>query len=249
MSKKAKIFAAGASAALLLSSALVGCGAQDPMASVTGGGGGEGSNEENVLVLSQENIAMTPGAENPMCNNALKLTVTDMQRRPLSTFANASISTGTSGQGYTTSASTDDVVIEVDISYTWNINTYNTALASTGANSASPSTLKDLLRPGTLMYIAGADENGEPYIVSDVIQPEKQEDTNALAINYQWNYDILNTPLPEASKRLDGSMLFRCASTASNLKLYIITPMSGQAADDDNALLAGQVSQYTLDLT
>lgn len=247
MSKKAKIIAAGASAALLLSSALVGCGAQDPMASVTGGG--DNSNEENVLVLSQENISMVPGAENPMCNNALKLTVTDMQRRPLSTFANSSISTGGTGQGSTTSASTDDVVIEVDISYTWNINTYNAALASMGVQNANPSTLKDLLRPGTLMYIAGTDANGEPYIVADVIQPEKQENTNALAINYQWNYDILNTQLPEASKRQDGSMLFRCASTASNLKLYIITPMSGQAADDDNALLAGNVAQYTLDLT
>ena len=146
--------------------------------------------------------------------------------------------------------STDDVVIEVDLEYTWNVNTYTEAVKKAGnSTSGTPKTLEDILKPGNLMVIQGNDANGEPYSSCNVIAPDEQ-DEDVFGINAQWDYNILSSDLPEASKTKKGSMLFLVSSSAENLKLYMLTPTSGQAIGSGSSKLeSGAAAQFSLDLT
>lgn len=211
------------------------------------------SSNNNYITVSQTSYEIEMDAVNTLCNGALRLTVTDMQRRPTSIFSGSSISgSNLSGSNSTevTGTNTTDIAIQIDVSYTWNINTYTSAVTAAGGDvSNEPGTLGDLLNPGTLMYIQGTDSDGNVYQTADVIVPSSQDDVNQLAINSQWDYDVLNSDLPETSVTKTGSILMRVASTAKDLELVIITPTSGQDAEDEDAVMAGNIAKYVLPLT
>ena len=147
-------------------------------------------------------------------------------------------------------AATTDIVVQVDVSFTWNVNTYATALANNGTTmNKAPSTLTDLFQPGKLMYIQGEDADGNLYQSADIIEPEEQKDVNQLAINSQWDYSVMYSPLPETSVTKTGSFLLRVPSTAKNLKLIFVTPTSGQDVTQPDTVGAGNVAVYELPLT
>lgn len=223
--------------------------------SLTGCMGGGSSEDDGLMAVSQTAYTIELGAANNMANNALKLTVTDIQRRPISVFSGATINKGSGDDGMDgTSASrvgasnSTDIVIQVDVSLTWNLNTYVSALTASGASSVNPpETLGDALLPGTYMYVSGVDADGNPYMSADIISPTAQKDVNALAINAQWDYDIMNSPLPETSVTKEGSFLIRVPSTIDDLKLNIMTPAGGQSVDDD--ITVGTTYIYELPLS
>lgn len=212
------------------------------------------SNANNIIQVAQTSYKIEKNATNDMCNGALKLAVTDMQRRPTSIFSGADISGSQNISGTNEStvgaASTTDIAIQVDISYTWNVNTYKQAITNAGGTvSNTPSKLTDVLNPGSLMYVQGKDADGNLYQTADIIVPGQQDDVNKLAINSQWDYDVLNSALPETSVTKTGSFLLRVASTASDLELIIITPTSGQDVTDASKVSQGNVAKYSLQLT
>lgn len=215
---------------------------------LSGCGGGDESDQPAAYSVSQTDYRIELGAINSMANNALKCTFTNVERRPMSIFAGSKISSSSSGSMDGTSDSevkntaTTDIVIQVDVSYTWNLNTYVTAAEGTSA----PKTLGDLFSPGTLMYVTGVDSDGNAYTSSDIISPEEQSDINALAINSQWDYDILNSPLPETSVTKVGSFLIRIPSTINDLRLIIITPMAGQNPSQPDKIKNGRADTYEL---
>ena len=212
------------------------------------GGGGSGSAASTAVVVNQRSVALKLGAEVTMCNKALRMTVTDMQRRPMSTFSGYSLDSETNSGGAVGVSSTDDIVIQVSMKYEWNVNTYTQAVTAAGGNGNAPGTLGDILKSGTLMYISGEDANGGPYVVADVIQASSERQGDGLQIGSQWDYNILESPLPETSKTAEGSILFRVASTASNLKLFIVSPDAGQDVTSGD-IQNGDVTLYSLDLT
>lgn len=217
---------------------------------------GGGSQPDNSVQVSQTTFQLEENAVNDMCNAALKLQVTGMQRRPTSTFAGSSISGSKTLDGTNDTqvgaASTTDIAIQVDISYTWNINTYINALANAGQNTSSAASsirsLSDLLRPGELMYIQGYDADGNLYTSADIIVPSPQDNINALAINAQWDYDVLNSALPETSVTKNGSFLIRAPSSVRDLKLVINTPIAGQDVSNVD-LTSSNCYIYELPLT
>lgn len=225
--------------------ALTGCmpGEEDP------------STAENAITVAQTSFQIEENAVNNMSNGAMKFTVTGMQRRPTSVFSGASIQGGNQGMDGTSAsqvgaASETDVAIQVDVSYTWNVNTYISAVTAAGGQASStPSTLGDVLIPGTLMYVTGNDADGNTYMSADIISPDAEKDVNALAINAQWDYDVLNSPLPETSVTKTGSFLLRVPSTVNNLKLVIVTPMGGQDFTNVDNISAGETYMYELPLT
>ena len=216
----------------------------------TGTTSGSSSNE-NATTLQQSAVQVSLGAQNAMVNNALQMTITDVQRRPLSVFEGATISGSDTNASSVSAMSTNEIAIQVDVNFTWNVNTYTTALAAAGAStSATPSSLEDLLAPGTLMYIEGVDADGNPYRASDIIVPAEQENVNSLAINSQWDYAVIEADLPETSVQATGSILFRVASTARDLQLVMITPTSGQdITRADTVATSGNTTTYTLPLS
>lgn len=211
------------------------------------------SNENTAVQVDQTSYKIETNAVNNMCNGAMKMMVTGMQRRPMSIFSGANISAGNALDSTSDTtvgeASTTDIAIQVDISYTWNTSTYTQALAAAGETSPQvPTTLIECFAPGTLMYVTGTDADGNPYMSADIISPEAQEDVNALAINAQWDYDVLNSPLPETSVTKTGSFLLRVPSTVNNLSLIIVTPMGGQSVSSQDIGL-GETYIYELPLT
>lgn len=241
-------------AAIMLGACLVlpGCfgGLSDPVGTSSNGSGGSSSNNANMIQVSQTSYGITRNAVNNMVNGALKFSVTDMQRRPMSTFSGSAISSSEGAGGAVSAAATNDIVVQIDVSYTWNVNTYRTALQNAGTDvNMVPSALKDVLQPGKLMYIQGEDADGNLYQSADVIVPSEQKDVNQLAINAQWDYNVLNSPLPETSVTKTGSFLMRIPSTAKNLKLVFVTPMSGQDVSRVDNISQGNVAVYELPLT
>lgn len=243
-----RITALAASALLMLSTPVV-------LTGCMGGGGGGDSTAENAITVAQTSYQIEENAVNNMCNGAMKFTVTGMQRRPTSVFSGADIQGGNQGMDGTSdsqvgAAASTDIAIQVDVSYTWNVNTYIQAVTAAGGQASStPSSLGDVLVPGTLMYVSGSDADGNPYMSADIISPSAQEDVNALAINAQWDYDVLNSPLPETSVTKTGSFLLRVPSTVNNLKLVIVTPMAGQDFTNLNNIGNAETYMYELPLT
>ena len=250
MAKKAGAIAASG---LLLASlpSLSGCSA------IQGAfGGGEPTNARGTVntlaTLSQRTFQLEKNAVNDMCNGGLKLTYLDMQRRPMSTFAGQELSSaglsGTENDGDVSELQTNDIAIQVDVSFTWNVNTYiDTTTAVLGESADIPSTLGEILQPGVLMYVQGEDADGNEYLSGDIIHVEEEENS-PLATSSSWNYDILDTLLPETSVTSQGSFLIRVASTARNLTLYIVTPVGGQNIDPEE-IFNRSVDIYELPLT
>lgn len=232
-------------------------GGQQSVANINSATGqtSNGNGNGNVTALATTSYELTEDSVNDFCNGAMKLTVTDVQRRPMSTFSGAQISGGSSGSSSSssssvTSASDNSIVLQIDISYTWNQNTYLQAVSkATGQAPSPPSTLKDILQPGTLMYVEGEDADGNLYRSADILVPKKEEDVNQLAINSQWDYDAIDSSLPEASVTKTGSVLMRVASTAKNLKLVMYTPTGGQDVTNKDAVTAGTINMYEMSLS
>lgn len=221
-------------------------------------GGGSSSSNDNTMAVSQTAYTIELGAVNNMVNNALKLTVTDIQRRPTSVFSGSNISKGSgnadgmdgTSETQVGAANATDIAIQVDISLTWNVNTYTQAVLAAGGQASNvPETLEEALMPGTYMYISGTDADGNDYMSADIISPSAQENVNALAINAQWDYDIMHSQLPEASVTKTGSFLIRVPSTVDNLKLNIMTPAGGQEIGGSNDITTGTTYIYELPLS
>lgn len=236
--------------------ALTGCGmlgGASGTSTTTGGNASSGSSSNaNVTRTTSTAYAIALGAKNPMVNDALQLTVTGVERRPVSTFTNASqqSSSGSSGNA-NTSDDTNRVAIEVDVSYTYNSTTLATNTQQYGGNvNGSVSTLSDLLLPGSLMYITGTDQNGSDYVASDVLTVNTgTTSSNTLGTNAQWDYNVLNSALPQAAQTKSGSMVFVVSSTAKDLTLHIITANKDANPLDVDSVGAGNNYHYTLDLS
>lgn len=213
------------------------------------------SSNANVTRTTSAAYAIAIGAKNPMVNDAVQLTVTGVERRPVSTFTNAmrgSSGSGASSSNTNTSDDANKVAIEVDISYTYNSTTLTTNTAQYGGNiNGNVSTLSDLLLPGSLMYITGTDQNGSEYIASDVlaVNTNASSSTNTLGTNAQWDYDVLDSALPQAAQTKTGSMVFIVSSTAKDLTLHIITAEKNAAPFDEESVGSGNNYHYTLDLS
>ena len=147
---------------------------------------------------------------------------------------------------------TNRVAIEVDVSYTYNSTALTTNTQQYGGNiNGSVTTLSDLLLPGKLMYITGKDQNGSEYVASDVLAVNTGTQTadNTLGTNAQWDYDVLDSELPQAAQTKTGSMVFIVSSTAKDLTLHIITANKNASPTNEEAVGAGNNYHYTLDLS
>ena len=224
--------------------------------SANGQTGGTSSSNANVTRTTSTAYAIKIGAKNPMVNDAVQLTVTGVERRPVSTFANAmqdaSGGSSASSDNANTSDDTNRVAIEVDVSYTYNSTALTTNTQQYGGNiNGSVTTLSDLLLPGKLMYITGKDQNGSEYVASDVLAVNTGTQTadNTLGTNAQWDYDVLDSELPQAAQTKTGSMVFIVSSTAKDLTLHIITANKNASPTNEEAVGAGNNYHYTLDLS
>ena len=218
--------------------------------SANGQTGGTSSSNANVTRTTSTAYAIKIGAKNPMVNDAVQLTVTGVERRPVSTFANAM--QDASGGSSASSDDTNRVAIEVDVSYTYNSTALTTNTQQYGGNiNGSVTTLSDLLLPGKLMYITGKDQNGSEYVASDVLAVNTGTQTadNTLGTNAQWDYDVLDSELPQAAQTKTGSMVFIVSSTAKDLTLHIITANKNASPTNEEAVGAGNNYHYTLDLS
>lgn len=232
-------------------------GSSSNTTAVSGGNGsksGTASSNANVTRTTSSAYAIKIGAKNPMANDAIQLTVTGVERRPVSTFTNAmqGASRSSSSSNTNTADDTNRVAIEVDVSYTYNSTTLTTNTEQYGGNvNGSVNTLSDLLLPGELMYITGTDQNGSEYIASDVlaVTTGSSSSSNTLGTNAQWDYDVLDSALPQAAQTKTGSMVFVVSSTAKDLTLHIITANKNASPTDAEAVGAGNNYHYTLDLS
>ena len=218
--------------------------------SANGQTGGTSSSNANVTRTTSTAYAIKIGAKNPMVNDAVQLTVTGVERRPVSTFANAM--QDASGGSSASSDDTNRVAIEVDVSYTYNSTALTTNTQQYGGNiNGSVTTLSDLLLPGKLMYITGKDQNGSEYVASDVLAVNTGTQTadNTLGTNAQWDYDVLDSELPQAAQTKTGSMVFIVSSTAKDLTLHMITANKNASPTNEEAVGAGNNYHYTLDLS
>lgn len=250
--------------AILLLMTLSGCGAMplsdtDILSGSRNGSSSQSSSQDisnSAIQIAQTSYAIQRNAVNDMCNGGLKLSVSNIQRRPLSVFSGSSISQSSEMQSSPMSNSTvesvntTDIAIQIDMSYTWNANTYASAIAQAGGTvNNTPSKLKDLLQPGSLLYVTGKDQDGNPYMSASIVTPNAQKDVNGLGINSQWDYDIINSSLPEPSVTKTGSLILKVPSTVTDLKLVMVTPMGGQDVMTPKDVPNGNTSIYTLDLT
>lgn len=208
-----------------------------------------GSTSQNVQRTTSAAYAMKIGAQNPMANDALQMTITNVERRPISTFVNANDSKTASSDG---AAATDDednlIAVEIDMQYTFNPTTLSTNTEQAGGDKpGTPSTLSDVLLPGELMYITGKDTDGNEYIASDILTVNANNDT--LGTNAQWDYSLLDSALPQAATKKSGSVIFEVTSTASDLTLHIITANDNSDPLDGEAVAGGNNYHYTLGLS
>lgn len=204
-----------------------------------------GGASERVDVTTQSYIDIAVGAENTLANGSVKMTVLNMERRPVSTFQDANGLTSAGGVG-----SSNDIVVQIDLRYTYNANTLSSVTSQAGGSISSlPSTLGDILMPGSLMYIQGTDQNGEAYVSATVLRPSSTGDSSRLGVNAQWDYDLLFSQLPQATEEKNGSILFQVSSTARDLQLVIITPDANANPFDANSVSNGNSRIYVLDLT
>lgn len=204
------------------------------------------------MVTSSTKITMKKGAENKMFNNSVTLSVLDFQRRPVSLFQGASTQSsdaGSSTSGTVGTTSTNDVALQIDFSYMWNPNTYATNTTNAGGtNTSAPRTLDSVLQPGKLMYIQGKDQYGELYTTSTIITPDTEED-NTLSLNQQWDYNLLQSDLPQASDTKKGSVVFQVSTNVTDLELIIITPDNNANPTQADSVLSGSNKIYSIDLT
>ena len=98
------------------------------------------------------------------------------------------------------------------------------------------------------MYIQGKDQYGELYTTSTIITPDTEED-NTLSLNQQWDYNLLQSDLPQASDTKKGSVVFQVSTNVTDLELIIITPDNNANPTQADSVLSGSNKIYSIDLT
>lgn len=199
-----------------------------------------GGAQEATSYITSQTIKMEKGSKNSMCNGSLNFTVLDAQKRPVSTFSDQSKSSSTSDD------SSGDIIVEIDASITFNANTYSQMLTQLGGSTSSgvPESLADIFEPGTTIYMQGHDQDGGDYISSTIVIPDENEDANTLAINAQWNYNLMDATLPEASQTREGSILFQVSSQVKDLQLVMVSGNNNADPTDAESVLAGNRDIY-----
>lgn len=233
--------------ALSLSIPLSGCGGLGT-SSVTSSTTSSNTNS-NARKTTSAAYAMKIGAQNPMVNDALQMTITNVERRPVSTFTNVSgPKTKSSDSKDTTGDENNRIAIEVDMQYTFNSTTFSTNTVQAGGDKPNtPSALSDILLPSELMYITGKDADGNEYVASSILTINTSN--NTLGTNAQWDYNLLDSSLPQAATKKSGSIIFTVSSTASDLTLHIITANKNADPLDSKAVAGGNNYHYTLGLS
>lgn len=211
-------------------------------------GGGKKSSDENVTYITSQTVQMKENANNTMCNNAMKLTVLGVQKRPISTFAGASVINDSNDSQGVNEMSSNSLVVEIDLSITFNDNTFRQVTQAAGGDEDPPETISEILVPGYLVFITGTDPNGGDYISYAIIQPEERESPSQAISNSQWKYNILNQPVPEASETLYGSLLFKVNANAGNLKFNIYSAYNNAEPLDEESVCMGNNQRFILDI-
>ena len=211
-------------------------------------GGGNKSSNENITYVTSQTIKMKENANNTMCNNAMKLTVLGVQKRPISTFAGAAVINDTNDSQGINEMSSNSIVIEVDLSITFNDNTFRQVTSAAGGDEDPPEVIEEVLIPGSLIFISGTDPNGGDYRSYAIIQPEERESPSQAISNSQWKYNILAQPVPEASETLYGSLLFKVNAKAGDLKFNIYSAYNNAEPLEEESIRAGNNQQFILDI-
>jgi len=214
------------------------------------GCGGSSSSDTETIIMSTSTIQMEKGADNRMCNNGLKLTVLDVQKRPLSTFSGASVLYDSSDSSGANEMSSAYIAIQVDMKVAFNASNFQQATSSAGGDEDAPTVLSDILIPGSLIFVRGTDSiTGGSYTSYSIIQPETQTDVNGLMLTgSSWNYNLISTVLPEASEERQGSIVFKVAAQATDLQLVIVTANGNSDPLDEDSVLSGNNQIYIYDI-
>lgn len=239
MSKPSIIMRAGAiTLAAILSLPMTGCG---PF-------GGGGSKSENVTYVYSQSVQVALGAENRICNDSVGLTINGIQKRPITTFADADVIFDTADNEGISESLNNSLALEIDMDVTFNSHTFEDVTRAAGSEENPPKKMIDILRPGSLIFIRGTDPNGGKYSSYAIIQPDDDMNPNQAIANSQWNYNILDATLPEASESISGSLLFKISSRAKDLQLVIFTANNNPSPLDEQAVMSGNNKALILDI-
>ena len=149
------------------------------------------------------------------------------------------------GNSKVDASSSDYVVVEVDLDVEFN---ENTLASSTERGSVKNSTLSDLLLPGQLMMVTGKDQNGADYTSCDILVPETSPEEASGFSNGDWDYNVMQSPLPAMSQTKSGSILLKVSPTVSELKLVIITANGNTDPLNPESVKSGNKKIYYLEL-
>lgn len=210
-------------------------------------GGGDSSDEDITYVTSQT-VHVEKGAKNILCNNGMQLTITGVQKRPISTFAGASVEFDTVDSQGVNEMSSTSIAIELDMSITFNDNTFKQVTQAAGGDESAPETISQVLVPGSLIFISGTDPNGGDYLSYTIIKPENGNTPSQAISNAQWKYNILDEPVPEASATLNGSLLFKVSANAKNLQFNIYSAYNNADPLDEESIRMGNNQRFIFDI-
>lgn len=209
---------------------------------------GGSKKSDGITYVTSQSVQVKQGAKNIMCNNGMQLMITGVQKRPISTFAGADVLLDTNDSEGVNEMSSRSIVVEVDLSITFNDTTYKQVTQAAGGDEDPPQVVSDVLVPGSLIFISGEDMNGEPYVSYTIIQPESGSVPSQAITNSQWKYSILEEPIPEASATLNGSVLFKVSATAKNLQLNIYSADNNPEPLDEESVRGGNNKRFVFDI-
>lgn len=199
--------------------------------------------------LDNSTIVIREGAENSAVNGSVIFKVLGSERRPLSTFGLSSLDSVQLGKSSEEKGgAVDDIVVSVDIAYSFNKNTLNQATQEVGGAPVGDKvkTLGDLLQPGTLLYVTGSDPNGGEYFSSSIVRPAIQTEDVPFAANGKWNYSLIESSVPSTGEVKQGSIIFRVSPRVKNLRLVMITPVKNAKPLDGVSVMNGKKQVYIL---
>lgn len=212
------------------------------------GGGKKSSSGDEITYVTSQTIKVKENAKNVMCNNGMALTILGVQKRPISTFAGANVILDTNDSQGVNEMSSNSIVVEIDMSITFNDNTFRQVTQASGGDEDPPSTIDEVLIPGSLIFISGKDPNGGEYRSYTIIQPETESVPSQAISNSQWKYNILREPVPEASETLNGSLLFKVNAKAQDLRFNIYSAYNNAEPLDEGAVRSGNNQQFVFDI-
>lgn len=223
--------------AAVLSIPMTGCG-------IFGGGG----KSDGVTYVYSESVQVAEGAENRICNDSVALTITGVQKRPLTTFANADVINDTADKEGVSESLNTSLALEIDMEILFNSHTLQEVTEAAGGKNKQPKRVSEVLMPGSLIFIRGTDPNGGKYSSYAIIKPQDQTNPNQAIANSQWNYNLMDATLPEASETLTGSVLFKISSRAEDLQLVIFTANNNPDPLKDKSVMSGNNKALIFDI-